>query len=237
MSLPKPYYEDGSVTIYHGDCLELMPLIEADVLVTDPPYGVRWTGTSHHGRINPRTGKRVMGKTRAIGESVRNDNVPFDPGALLDLGLPTVMFGANHFSSRLPDSPSWIVWDKRVDGKFGPNQADCEMAWTNLGGPARMFRLVWNITSRKTDLGSEGKRGSLADSILHPTQKPVRLMRWVLARCPDGVVCDPFLGSGTTLRAAKDLGRKAIGIELEERYCQIAAERCSQEVLDLGAAA
>jgi DNA modification methylase len=95
----------------------------------------------------------------------------------------------------------------------------CEIAWTNLSGPAKLFK--------KRVVGYEK---------FHPTQKPVELMRWCLT-FTEGVVVDPFMGSGTTLRAAKDLGRKAIGIELEERYCEIAAQRCAQDVLDLGMAA
>ncbi len=228
-----PYYSDDLVTIYHGDCREILPHVEADVLVTDPPYGVRWTGTSEHDRINPRTGRRKRGKTRDIRTAIHGDSEPFDPAPIVALGLPTVLFGANHYADRLPSSPSWFVWDKRDGLAFGPDQADCELAWSNLGGPARIFRLVWNVTSRVRDEMTAGGSSSLLGAIVHPTQKPVQLMRWVLQRCPEGVVLDPFMGSGATLVAAKSLGRRAIGIEIEERYCEIAARRCSQEVLGL----
>jgi site-specific DNA-methyltransferase (adenine-specific) len=231
-----PYYADDLVTIYHGDCREWMP--EARVVVADPPYGVAWSGTSSHDRIDPRTGRRKAGKRRDVGGTVTGDDLPFDPAPILALGLPTVLFGANHYADRLPSSSSWFVWDKRDGGLFGPDQSDCEMAWTNLGGPARIYREMWNVLSRVRDERSAGGGSPVANhhrplAIHHPTQKPVGLMRWVIQRCPDGTILDPFMGSGSTLVAAKSLGRYAIGIEIEERYCEIAANRCRQEVLGL----
>jgi site-specific DNA-methyltransferase (adenine-specific) len=202
----KPYYADDLVTIYHGDCREWMP--EADVIVTDPPYGID---------INP---------VRSRFDRIVGDAEPFDPAFLLALGKPTVLFGANHYADRLPPSPSWIVWDKR--GSTPSNlQADCELAWTNLGGPVRSVRHYWN--------GGGSKQHETLGGSYHPTQKPVGVMRWIIDRCPDGSVLDPFMGGGSTLMAAKAAGRRAIGIEIEERYCEIAATRCSQEVLGLTA--
>lgn len=211
-----PYYEDGLVTIYHADCRTFQVPGLADVIVTDPPYGIDWN---------------TEGKSRQRGATfdfprVYGDTEPFDPEFLLAWGLPTVLFGANHYADRLPASPSWFVWDKRVS--MGSNdQADCEMAWTNLGGPARMYRQVWNGGAGTTE-NRVGRHRA------HPTQKPVELMRWVVLRT-SGTVLDPFAGSGSTLVAAKSLGRPSIGIEIEERYCEIAATRCSQEVLGLPA--
>jgi site-specific DNA-methyltransferase (adenine-specific) len=210
-----PYYADELVTIYHGDCREWLP--PANVLVTDPPYGIEAT-----------TANRSRGRSRLARAhdwpAVVGDRGPFDPASLLGLGLPSVLWGANHYSSRLPDSASWLIWDKRVD--LGSNDsADCEMAWTNLGGPARTFRHRWQGMVRDSERGES----------YHPMQKPVALMLWVIAKCPPGTILDPFMGSGTTLVAAKFLNRHAIGIEIEERYCEIAARRCSQEVLGLTA--
>jgi site-specific DNA-methyltransferase (adenine-specific) len=159
---------------------------------------------------------------------VVGDDQPFDPNPLLALGLPTVLWGANHYADRLPPSPSWFVWDKRID--LGSNDsADCEMAWTNIGGPARMFRHRWQGMLRDSERGDS----------YHPTQKPVALMLWVLCKIPVPkvrfVTLDPYMGGGATLVAAKSLGFKAVGIEIEERYCEIAANRCRQEVLGLTA--
>jgi site-specific DNA-methyltransferase (adenine-specific) len=224
-----PYYADDLVTIYHGDCREWMP--EADVIVTDPPYGIGWDANGGGSRSRARD-RRSDPFAPIIG-----DDLPFNPTALLSLGRPTVLFGANHYASRLPDSPSWFVWDKRVL-MASNDQADCEMAWTNLGGPARIFRLVWNgggsqMLNQRDGGGHPFGIAATVPKVLHPSAKPVSLMRWVIGRCPLGTIIDPYMGSGTTLVAAKSLGRHAIGIEIEERYCETAANRCRQEVLGL----
>jgi len=206
----KSYYSDDLVTIYHGDCREWLPV--AEVVVTDPPYGVGW-------RTPP-------GPTRRGGVTVVGDDEPFDPAPILALGLPTILFGANHYADKLPVSPTWLVWDKRTPG-FVNDQADVELAWSNLGGPARIYRKPWG--GGGTLAGENGTR----HRVIHPSQKPLELMRWCVGLTPPGAVLDPFMGSGSTLVAAKSLGRCSIGIEIEERYCEIAATRCSQEVLGL----
>jgi site-specific DNA-methyltransferase (adenine-specific) len=226
-----PYYADDAVTIYHADYRDVADVLQFDVIVTDPPYGIGWdVGTGGwRGRARDRDGTSF--------NPIHGDDGPFDPSWLLAYRKPTVLFGANHYADRLPPSPSWIVWDKRDGAKFGPDQSDCELAWTNLGGPARIFRLVWNTLSRikdeKTAGGSHQANHHRKHHVLHPAQKPIVLMRWIIDRCPPGIILDPFMGSGSTLVAAKERGRKAIGIEIEERYCEIAARRCSQEVLGL----
>ena len=125
----------------------------------------------------------------------------------------------------------------KVDGlmsgrEIGFNdQADVEMAWSNIGGPARVYKHRWMGAMKKSEQ---------QDRRLHPTQKPVALMRWCLQRAgvrPGDLVLDPYMGSGPVLRAAKDMGLRVIGIELEERYCEIAARRLSQEVLTFEEAA
>jgi site-specific DNA-methyltransferase (adenine-specific) len=125
-----------------------------------------------------------------------------------------IVWGGNYFG--LPAAQCFLVWDKVQPEDF--SLAMCEQAWTSLGGPAKIYR-----------------QPVLSYAKEHPTQKPVDLMGWCIRRAGDDVrtVLDPFAGSGTTLRAAKDLGRRAIGIEIEERYCEIAARRMAQEVLAL----
>jgi len=212
-----PYYSDDLVTIYHGDSREWMP--EADVVVTDPPYGIGF----RNGRVGVASAVRIAGGVygRDWGTMVGDDQ-PFDPSGFV--GRPAILWGANHYASRLPDSGGWLVWDKKrgATASQGMNGSDAELAWTNIGRAVRLFSYFWDGFRRDGEVGEH----------YHPTQKPVALMRW----CVDlttGTVLDPFMGSGTTLVAAKSMGRHAIGIEIEERYCEIAAQRCSQETLGL----
>ena len=214
----KPYYgPHNGITIYHGDCREVMPgLHDIDLVLSDPPYGISvktdWT--------ERRPGAWAKGNRPIIG-----DNCGFDPTSLMRFRW-LVLFGANHYADRLPPSPDWIVWDKRMGGSITPgwNAPDAELAWSNLGRGCRMFSHLWEGYKRDSEIGEH----------YHPTQKPVALMRWCigLANNATEAILDPFMGSGTTLRAAKDLRRYAIGIELEERWCELAAKRLSQEVLD-----
>ena len=220
--MSEPYYSDDHVTIYHGDCLELMPSLTFDCIVTDPPYGI---GVQTNYAQRQRTALSLCNDYVPI----HGDDAPFNPLPLLSCGVPTILFGANHYADNLPPSASWFVWDK-LDGltsgrEVGFNdQADVELIWSNVGGPARLMRQRW-MGAMKSGADAQHRR-------VHPTQKPVELMKRLVA-ITEGTVIDPFMGSGTTLRAAKDLGRKAIGIELEERYCEIAAKRLAQEVLPL----
>ena len=208
----KPYYEDGSVTIYHGDCRGLLPSLTTDCIVTDPPYGIaldtssRWDWLPDH-------------------KPVAGDDGPFDPAHLLALGLPTVLFGANHYASRLPDSRGWFCWDKATRDGLDLKQAEVEFGWTNFLSRPKMLRHMWSGAFRDSERGTR----------YHPTQKPVALMAWVLEWCPPGMVLDPYMGAGSTLVAAKLTGRRAIGIEMDEEYCERAAIRCSQETLGLSA--
>jgi site-specific DNA-methyltransferase (adenine-specific) len=221
-----PYYQDDHVTIYHGDCREILPgLAGVRAIIADPPYGV-----------SERTDRASKGRTNLAAANdfpaVIGDDQPFDPSFLLGYEV-VVLFGANHYSDKLPPSSSWLVWDKldglttdKRDVGFDDN-ADVELAWSNRGGPARLVGHRWKGMLKASEHGSRR---------CHPTQKPVSLMSQVIrwAAPDDALIADPFMGSGSTLRAAKDLGRRAIGIELSERYCEIAAERLGQEVLAFG---
>lgn len=212
-----PYYESGGIVIYHGDCREIVPGLEFDGLVlADPQYGINHP-TDYHSR-----GRGALATCRDYAP-VHGDDKPFEPQWLLNVGSARILWGANHYASRLPDSGGWLVWDKERPDDL--DQATCELAWTDCIKGVRRFRYLWNGMIRAGD-----------DALVHPTQKPEALMRWCLSlrwtlEIPS--VLDPYMGSGTTLRAAKDLGRRAIGIEIEERYCEIAARRLDQEVLAL----
>lgn len=211
----KPYFEDDLTTIYHGDCREFSAeLGGGDVVVTDPPYGTAY----QHG---VRRGGRAMGHD---GQSIAGDDEPFDPSTLLALGLPTIMWGANHYADRLPPSRGWLVWDKR-DGRPSNDQSDCELAWSSHLTTARLFSRYWSGSVRT---GREQQQGRL-----HVNQKPVELMHWCLGMMPEGVVLDPFMGSGSTLVAARELGRRSIGVEVDEAHCEAAAKRCAQGLLAL----
>ncbi len=219
-----PYYSDDHVTLYHGDCRELVHSLSFDVVVADPPYGIGWDAA------NAKRGRSRLAEASDFPD-IHGDDEPFDPAPWLALARPMVLFGANHYADRLPPASRWLIWDK-LDGLTTTkrdvgfcDQADAELAWTNLGGPARLYSQRW-LGMLKAGRDASIKRR-------HPTEKPVELMTWVLVQVPDGVVLDPYMGSGTTPRAAKDLGRRAIGIEIDERYCEIAARRCAQEVLAL----
>lgn len=184
-------------------------LPRVDLVLTDPPYGIAgvWQGgfNSKHG----------WGKAKAESE-LRNEwdgTTPSDEtlAMVIAKGRHACIWGGNYFA--LPRSRGWLVWSKP---ERGFTLSEAELAWTNKDTVIRVF------DGNRSDLGRE-----------HPTQKTLALMRWTLMQFEDAqTILDPFMGSGTTLRAAKDLGRKAIGIEIEERYCEIAAKRLSQGVLD-----
>ncbi len=217
----KPYYADDWVTIYHGDCREVIPTLDpVDLVLTDPPYGIRAARRAHKdgGRVVGKGNCRVRKKEYVADDW---DDSPPDVATLkmvVGAGAYAIVFGGNYFD--LPPAGKWLVWDK----ENGTTEfADCELAWTNLPGPTRLRRHLWNGLARK---GREPRYN-------HPTQKPVGVMAWCIQQAPDecATILDPFAGSGTTGRAAKDCGRKAILIEREERYCEVAAQRMAQETL------
>jgi DNA modification methylase len=210
----KPYYEHAGITIYHGDCREILPQLKYGDLVLTDPYGLRENAY----RVASR-GK--LARTTDYG-NFDWDKKPADEWCIsvtLAAAPQTIIWGGNYFG--LPPARGWLVWDKiNGDNCF----ADCELAWTNLPMSVRLFRHMWNGMLRESE----------PEPRVHPAQKPVALMKWCLRFVPEAkVIIDPFMGSGTTLRAAKDEKVQAIGIDLEERYCEIAAKRMGQEVLAL----
>lgn len=209
--MPTPYYEDAKagITIYHGDCRDILPTLgPVDLILTDPPYGIGaiWKGGKGHGWANA----REQGKERNQWDAESPDAATI--AQVLAGGKDAIVWGGNYFD--LPISRGWLIWNK-PERNF--TLAEAELAWTSKDMVIRVFDCHRSDADRR-----------------HPTQKPVGLMRWCLSFFPDAqTILDPFMGSGTTLRAAKDLGRKAIGIEIEERYAEIAAKRLAQEVMAL----
>ena len=215
----KPYYEHAGITIYHGDCREILPTVKADVLVTDPPYGIA-LDTDYSRRSN----FAVEGRKY---DQFQGDETPMDFSFLFGAGTVQVVWGANNWPAQLPFEPrrdGWICWDKRT----------IESADSILGSPFELAAVIGQRTYKMIRLQHCGVKHADGDRAgrFHPTQKPVTLMKRCLFLLPAGTVVDPFVGSGTTLIAAKELGRRAIGIEIEERYCEIAARRLSQEVFN-----
>ena len=213
-------YDADGITIYRGDCADVLPGLDpADVglLLTDPPYGIDL-------QTDYGNGWHENGLTYA---PIAGDDRPFDPAPLLR--YPRVfLFGANHYHSALPPGGSWFVWDKVTRNGIARRAADGELAWTNAGGhPVVIYRHMW----------SGAYRASERRTFLHPTQKPVSLMRWIVDRWtePGDLVVDPYMGSGPVAQACADLGRRYVGVELVDDYVAAAVARLDQQTLDLGA--
>jgi site-specific DNA-methyltransferase (adenine-specific)/modification methylase len=197
------------VTLYLGDCREILPTLgNFDAVVTDPPYGISYKSPSGRGQT-----------VRGDYPIIAGDSEPFDPSPFL--GYPqVVLFGANHYADKLPPSAKWLVWDKR-DGGTPNNNSDCELAWVKVGGSARLIRHLWNGMLKASERESQR---------VHPTQKPVAVMEWVIKQStqPGQSVLDPFLGSGTTGVAAVNLARKFTGIEIDPKYFDVACKRIEE---------
>lgn len=228
-----PYYDDGQVVIYHGDCRDVLPALgPVDLVLTDPPYGVNYV-------------TRWLSRTDPLVAPIANDdslNVLRDTMPLLDYLLhpdrhaylfasPLRIGETTEILADFWQIKNALVWDKGETGSAGDLDAGFGVNWEaivyamkgrrplNGKRPRCIYRYDWSGTRDP----------------VHPTVKPVGLLSWLIAKStgPGEVILDPFMGSGTTLRAAKDLGRKAIGIEIEERYCEIAVKRLQQAVLPL----
>jgi site-specific DNA-methyltransferase (adenine-specific) len=213
----KPYYESGGITIYHGDCREIIPsLSTCDVVITDPPYGTGWTKAKAGTPVGEFKGKytreawdvwdlRWLRQCLALTRRV----VVFCPYRKIhELGNEIRDYSLRFWKKTNPRPPLGRIDSPAIDVIFVPSS-------TTGRGCVNVLE-IYN-----------------GDTLFHPCQKPIEVMQWLVnsyTKAGD-VTLDPFMGSGTTLRAAKDLGRKAIGIEIEEKYCEIAVKRLAQEVL------
>jgi len=199
-------------TVINDDCrvfTSAPPSVpEGTVIITDPPYGI-----SHP--CNYKTRNRAGNTSCFDYDDVAGDNEPFDPNHVLALNLPTVLWGANYFSSKLPDVSGWLVWDKKRPDDL--DQATCELAWTNFVKGVRRKEYLWHGMLRA------GGRFA-CETLLHPTQKPVAITEWILGLrwTPPGLVLDLYAGSGSALVAAKRAKRHYLGFELSKDYCGIA---------------
>lgn len=216
------------ITIIHGDSLRLCDEWPSDgALITDPPYGMGY-------KSNHNTGRGDCDLLRKDGNfsPIEGDNEPFDPSPWLRF-RHICLFGANHFASRLPDCRGWIVWDK-LAGKTPCSQSDCELAWTNRSMPVRMYTHLWRGIMR------DGEENVVHGGKLHPNQKPVALMRWIIEQLdiPRGcTIYDPYMGSGTIGVVCYCLGYQYVGVEIDRQHFETAKRRlsieCGQMMLNL----
>lgn len=207
----KPYYQEGGIVIYHGDCREVLPMLsKVDLVLTDPPYGINAAR------------KRNSQKWRWVDREVNGWDAERPDGHLIQLAVKSasaaIIWGGNYFTDVLHPTDKWLIWDK---GQADFSLADVEMAWCSWSGAAR--RITFS------------RAAALLDGKEHPTQKPVAVTLWALRQAPKPAhsVVDPFMGSGTTLVACKRMGRQCVGVEIEEKYCEIAARRVEAERLTL----
>jgi DNA modification methylase len=224
-----PSYADEAVTLYHGDCLEVTEWLDADVLVTDPPYGtsaMKGNPRGGYGRRDIYSGgqRLTAGRDDGSGATIASDDSTGPRDAVLAVwgSRPACVFS----SPRLPEPPGvWsdrLVWDKKRPGMNG--------------GPWRYRHESIFVTEGfvRSSNAAVSIIEAWSDQTDHIHAKPLALMLKLVAACPPGVIADPFAGSGSTLVAARNLGRRAIGVELEERYCEVIARRLAQDVLDFG---
>lgn len=213
-----PYYQDDLITIYHADCMVILQTLESrsiDLLLVDPPYGID-----------------ISNKNLGAGRTTIAPSSPMQYGTWDTERLPKttidemrriskkqILWGGNYYADILPPTMGWLVWDKRGDLPQR-SYADVELAWTSEQMAARKRTHRWDGFIRD---GKEKRNG-------HPTQKPVALMQWCISLMKGTKsVIDPCMGGGSTLRACKNLGISCIGVDNDERYCEIAASMLQQE--------
>lgn len=219
--MAQPYYQDDYVTLYLGDCIEETAWLTADVLVTDPPYGVAWTSGAFSNAIVP------------VQDTILNDQDAQVRDRALDLWgkKPALVFGSWRVE-RPKGVNNRLIWHKasnipgmRTQPWYSADEEIYQIGTGFVGKPEQ--NVIVTHDRRDGAYGEVAKWG-------HPTPKPLALMERLIAKCPPGVIADPFAGSGATLLAARNLGRHAIGVEMEEKYCETIAKRLGQVTFDFG---
>ncbi len=199
----------GTISLYWADCLDVLPHVDADVVLADPPYGIAYDPAS--------SSQQGIQKF----SMVCGDDGHFDPSPLLDYE-DAILWGCNNYCDKIPPhGGQWYFWDKVTRNALKVRIAEGEYCWHKQGTKPRAFRHLWSGAYRASESGCKS---------VHPTQKPIALMEWCLSMLADGVVLDPFMGSGTTGIACIRKDRRFIGIEKEKKYFDIAVERISAEL-------
>lgn len=208
----------GLATLYLGDCREIAPTLPRPAaVISDPPYGVAWNTDS----TRFCGGAQVVKRGKDWGGQIVGDREPFDPAPWLRAAEAVVMWGSNHYAARLPVGTT-LIWLKRNDEAFGTFLSDAEVAWMRGGHGVYAFRDARGPTGRAVEGLGEAA---------HPTQKPVPLMRWCIEKAkvpPGGVILDPYMGSGSTGVAAVQMRHPFVGIEIEQRYFDVACRRIEE---------
>lgn len=237
---PKPYYEHGGITIYHADCRYVLPFVSADVVLTDPPWELSEGQIEHMvGGVGKRRQRSVTLKRGAVGHfdsaviTSLASSVPHDClflcgykelGQVIDCCKPL----RGVFVWHKPNASPAVFYPAKIDVSFIVWTGRKSMLYGRQHWPSMVFSYgVPKAGCMATERYLESPKGKA----LHPCQGPLSLYLALLRPFDPGLtVLDAYMGTGTTLRAAKDLGMKAIGIEMEERYCELAARRLEQDV-------
>lgn len=232
-----PYYEDDSVTLWHGDCREVLAWLEADVLVTDPPYGMGYRQHRSHSNLTRAQRREQARQLKADGlQRIKGDTDTSVRDEMLETWgtKPGLVFGMWRYP-RPARTVQRLLWVKAH-----PEIGMSSMPWVTkdeeiyaVGDSLAQFVGTTQPGFYITREQRSGASGAVARAG-HPTPKPVSLMEQLIAKCPAGVIADPFSGSGSTLIAAKQIGRKAIGVEIDERFCDLTVRRLCQDTLDFG---
>lgn len=224
----KPYYQDAWVTIYHADCREVLPYLQVDAVVTDPPYGVELSAKrakQRNGDVSSRAGSYSFDDTP---EYIRAVVVPVIEALRARAKCVVLTPGTRNLWLYPPADDVGCFFSAAGTG-MGRWGFTCSQPILYYGSDPYLR------TIQGARANSSGQTyPNDANEADHPCAKPIRMMHWLVNRAslPGEVVCDPFMGSGTTLQAAKNLGRRSVGVDIEERYCEMAALRCRQEVFD-----